>query len=32
LDGIGSVHQMVVDVRISNWMMDRGSRANPTEV
>jgi hypothetical protein len=31
-DGIGSMHGMVVDVWISNWMMDRGSRANPTEV
>jgi hypothetical protein len=31
-DGIGSVHWMVVDVQISNRMMDRGSRANPTEV
>ncbi|KAG1764942.1 hypothetical protein EDD22DRAFT_845643 [Suillus occidentalis] len=26
-----SVHRMVVDVWISNWMMDRGSRANPTD-
>ncbi|KAG1764986.1 hypothetical protein EDD22DRAFT_845582 [Suillus occidentalis] len=30
-DGVGSVHRRVVDVWISNWMMDRGSRANPTE-
>jgi hypothetical protein len=39
---IGSIHQtvsdlcirldrLVVDVWISNWTMDRGSRANPTE-
>ncbi|KAG1759645.1 hypothetical protein EDD22DRAFT_849087 [Suillus occidentalis] len=31
LDGIGSVHRRVVDVWILNRMMDRGSRANPTE-
>jgi hypothetical protein len=28
---IGS-DRLVADVRISNWMMDRGSRTNPTEV